>query len=362
VQECDADLQLRSAAKLVYQTWEDRIDIKYVNILRIFTDMVSDYDTYTWKEKGNQVAKDMHDFMCLIGREEFRERMMYNINNSVDNYMYSPFSSEEKFVIEINKKKIKNYIERKMKQLEFMKIKLLDERVVNVAITIIDEKEYCSELGNYICETIPEKADICMMICPAAQDVSMRCARNDINLGEDIAKHLGGGGHKKAAGFRISGVKDTLITNTIETVRCALETHTTSKSIAQFGYLVRMLTESGYVVDVEERFKTDKDGNLTDELFYKYAKVSSNDMAGAFCSHHESQLSGSSYHCLNGKIAMDNERLFDKYSDCPLILPIPRNNNEMYFLLDKIKFFKTREGIDISDNYKYELYVTEYDS
>jgi oligoribonuclease NrnB/cAMP/cGMP phosphodiesterase (DHH superfamily) len=214
----------QSAARLAYAVWRNCIRSKYKIYLSSFVKNVSDYDTYIWRERGNQTAKDMHDFMCLVGREEFRKRIIDKLatsSNNVEQKIYSEvneemFSNEEKFVIDINKKKIKNYIDRKMNYLEFMKLKLPDGRIFNVAITIIDEKEYSSELGNYICENIPEKADITMMICPAAQDVSMRCVRDDINLGEDIAKPCGGGGHKKAAGFRIAGIKNTLMAGVLQ--------------------------------------------------------------------------------------------------------------------------------------------------
>ena len=229
VTEMDDNGALISATKLAYCEWEEVISKEFDirNVVTEFANNISDYDTYTWKEKGNQNAKDMHDLLCLLGREEFRKRMVNNLIDSISNGSLILFTNEEKFVIEINKKKIKNYIEKKMKYLNFIKIKLNDDRVLNVAVTIIDEKEYISELGNYICETIPDKADVAMMICPASQDVSMRCVREDINLGEDIAKLLGGGGHAKAAGFPIIGIRGNIIYGRIvdDFINVGLYTH-----------------------------------------------------------------------------------------------------------------------------------------
>jgi hypothetical protein len=63
---------------------------------------------------------------------------------------------------------------------------------------------------------------------------------------------------------------------------------------------------------------------------------------------------------MDGKIAMDHLKCFDKPSKCPLILPLPENEFQVQYLKSQLQFWSSKEGLKISDNYEFEKYITKY--
>jgi nanoRNase/pAp phosphatase (c-di-AMP/oligoRNAs hydrolase) len=59
--------------------------------------------------------------------------------------------------------------------------------------------KHFNEIGNRLCHRHPE-IDFVAMINMGKCSISYRTIRDDINLGMEIAKKFGGGGHPKAAG------------------------------------------------------------------------------------------------------------------------------------------------------------------
>ena len=57
------------------------------------------------------------------------------------------------------------------------------------------------------------------------------------------------------------------------------------------------------------------------------------------------------YWYLDGKIAIDNSKAFDKWSRCPLYVWLPENDAEAQKILKAIKFLATEEGYKISNEY-----------
>ena len=76
------------------------------------------------------------------------------------------------------------------------------KNVLGYTCGVVFADKHFSELGNKICQRHPE-IDFCAMI-DMDGTISYRTVRDDINLGADIAKMFGGGGHAKAAGSRFS--------------------------------------------------------------------------------------------------------------------------------------------------------------
>ena len=64
---------------------------------------------------------------------------------------------------------------------------------------VVFANKFISELGNRLCKLHPE-IDFVAMIDVESCTVSYRTTRDDIHLGQDVAKLFGGGGHPKAAG------------------------------------------------------------------------------------------------------------------------------------------------------------------
>ncbi|AVM24286.1 hypothetical protein [Bacillus pumilus] len=116
----------------------------------------------------------------------------------------------------------------------------------------------------------------------------------------------------------------------------------------KFNDIVENLKNKGFIVEVNE-----------EEGLYNFATVTGKGIFAGFCTAHDENNLNSSYHCINGKISADNSRCFDKWSKCPVSLPMPKNKEEMTFLFDKLEHLGTDEGYEKSNSYNYE-HVTSY--
>lgn len=62
---------------------------------------------------------------------------------------------------------------------------------------------------------------------------------------------------------------------------------------------------------------------------------------------------------IEGKLCFDSKEMFDKPRKCCLQLPIPINQFQVNFILDKLKWLATTEGKYYSDNFNF---IDTYDS
>ncbi|WCK57506.1 hypothetical protein PP175_25915 (plasmid) [Aneurinibacillus sp. Ricciae_BoGa-3] len=112
--------------------------------------------------------------------------------------------------------------------------------------------------------------------------------------------------------------------------------------------IIERLKQAGYTIELEI-------GDL-----YDFVTVTGQNVIGGFCSPHDPNSVGASYSYLNGKIAIDHVDCFDKWSKCPLILPLPTNDGQMDYLLSQLKFWDSNDGLEASRNYEYEKWVDDY--
>ena len=194
-------LYLRNTLSLTYsQATQNKIS-RFVSIVR-------DYDTWRWKELGEDglVSKQMNDLFHIYGRDKFIELAMKRIMFSTSPLHQDEwFSETDLLLLEQKQKDIDIYVEQKEKQ-----ITVKTDQWGNTYGVIFAER-YFSELGNRLCEIHPELAYITMIDISRGR-VSYRTIRDDINLGTEIAHNYGGGGHPKAAGstFDISWAMDSI--------------------------------------------------------------------------------------------------------------------------------------------------------
>lgn len=194
-------LYLRNSLSLTYdQTSQNKIS-RFVSIVR-------DYDTWRWKELGEDglVSKQMNDLFHIYGRDKFIELAMKRIMFGTSPLHQDEwFSETDLLLLEQKQKDIDNYVEQKEKQ-----ITVKTDQWGNTYGVIFAER-YFSELGNRLCEIHPELAYITMIDISRGR-VSYRTIRDDINLGTEIAHNYRGGGHPKAAGstFDISWAMDVM--------------------------------------------------------------------------------------------------------------------------------------------------------
>ena len=165
-----------------------------------FVDIVRDYDTLRWKERGKEgiVCKHVNDLFYVYGREKFIDWALGQIL-TLKLYrgisVFPIYSEKDMALLDQKQKDIDIYAEEKNKQL----IGKVDE--FGHVYGIVFAERYFSELGNRLCEMNPEIAYVAMVdICEGK--VHYRTIREDVNLGGEIAHAYGGGCHKKAAGSK----------------------------------------------------------------------------------------------------------------------------------------------------------------
>lgn len=171
-----------------------------------FVKIVRDYDTWRWSELGDEgiLCKQVNDLLYLYGREKFISWCVLKICSN-DTFK---LDDTDKLLLDIKQKEIDDYIEEKDKQLFTLPM------CGWIAGFVFAEK-YFSELGNRLCKMHPEIDFIAMIDMDGT--VSYRTIREDLDLGQNVAKQFGGGGHPKAAGSQFS--KEILL-KTVEEIFC----------------------------------------------------------------------------------------------------------------------------------------------
>lgn len=156
-----------------------------------FVEKVRKYDTWLWKEKYNdEEPKQWNDLYYIMGREKFINEIIYRINC----HGYVCFSASDLALLEYKQKDIDQYIENKNKQ-------IIKKDILGYKAGIVFAEQYHSECGNRLSE-MNDDLDFIVLINPS-YSVSYRTIK-DIDLGKDVAKIFGGGGHPKASGSPIS--------------------------------------------------------------------------------------------------------------------------------------------------------------
>lgn len=161
--------------------------LKPTRALTEFVELVRQYDTWEWKEKGNIKAKELNMLLYIYGRDYFMETVKQNLANTLQ----YEFSDLDKKLLEIEYKKIRHYVEAKEERMSIVDF-------AGYRTAVIFAEQYIGDLTEYILNKY-EDIDILMVIQPD-KAISLRTRREDINLGE-IAQYYGGGGHPKAAGI-----------------------------------------------------------------------------------------------------------------------------------------------------------------
>ena len=166
------------------------------NIYR-FVDIVRDYDTWRWKELGNDgiVCKQVNDLFHILGRDEFIKwaiNQIHGLNYVTPLQEFPYFGEKELTLLEQKQREIDRYVEEKNEQ-------LFTSPMCGKVCGFVFAERFISELGNRLCEIHPE-IDFVAIINMSSKTVSYRTVKDNIDLGRDVASLFGGGGHPKAAG------------------------------------------------------------------------------------------------------------------------------------------------------------------
>ncbi len=172
----------------------------YRDAITIFVEKIRRYDTWEWKEKyDDQDSMMLNQLIWLLGAERFVLGFLEKFASQrpfivSEGSWLQMFSKGDLIIIDTDKRNKEAYINRKEKQM----VNGVDK--FGNKFGIVFSEQYTSELGNVLSERHPEFKYIAM-IDMGSQKVSLRTTHDDIDLGKDIAKLYGGGGHAKASGF-----------------------------------------------------------------------------------------------------------------------------------------------------------------
>ena len=188
------DTHIKTSGTEMYYHW--LIDNNYLNssdTLDRFVELVRNYDTWRWSTFGEEgvICKQVNDLLYLYGREKFIDWCFTEIYEDSFPWLYE----SDLLVLEIKQKEIDDYIEAKDKQ-------LFIGDLCNRTCGFVFAEKYISELGNKLCKIHPEIDFVAIIDMDGT--VSYRTIKDDIDLGKDVARLFGGGGHPKAAGSQIS--------------------------------------------------------------------------------------------------------------------------------------------------------------
>ena len=167
------------------------------NSIYAFVNLVNNYDTWYWKEVGNDNPKKLNDLLYLYGRYLFIDKMLLSLVSES-----STMTQEDLFILNIRQAEIDRYIEKKNKNIIKIELKGLN-------VGVVFAENYISEVGNKLCELNPD-LDLVALV-NMDYSVSYRTIKENVDVSE-FAKIFDGGGHKKSSGSPIDKyVKDSVI-------------------------------------------------------------------------------------------------------------------------------------------------------
>ena len=154
-------------------------------------------DAWEWKSKGREDAHNLTHIFNQLGRDAY----IQHIVSKLENQKIFTFNQKEKNMIEFMKYQNHNQIQKYLKEYKEVSFNHLKGALVMI------EYQYRNEFPEYL-RSHHYPLDFAMMICLDHNSVSIRSV-TDCNVRE-IAEMFGGGGHDKAATFRIDDVVEQI--------------------------------------------------------------------------------------------------------------------------------------------------------
>lgn len=216
--ESEYEIVPSSASGIIYREYLSEIPLKLAKALKPFIMMIERYDTWEWKNHPQQS-------LYFSGKEEYINILVrkLGVKFTFDLLKVYILNCSENIIMSDNERKIENLFPEFAYNMIMNEIKtrtkILDEfgkEVVKLSLTCITIKRtyscrlflsnnlYTNEKLSKIYTEDPT-CDIAISLDPVNLTVSLRASNdNDIDVSE-VAKEFGhGGGHKKAAGAKIS--------------------------------------------------------------------------------------------------------------------------------------------------------------
>ncbi|HLI46799.1 MAG TPA: hypothetical protein VKU94_06360 [Geobacterales bacterium] len=191
--EDDREKVLASGTSLFYKFLRNKhIPKMQHNIyLKTFAELVREYDSWEWHNVYKNIQpKRLNDLLYIIGREKFVERFSDNPNPI--------FTDLESKLLEIEDGRVNDYVSRKKQDVKTDFV-VVGDRKYHIAYVFAEQN--ISLLGNAIAEECGAFVDFVAIIDIGRNKVSLRGVHDYPRLGVDVARHYGGGGHDRSAGF-----------------------------------------------------------------------------------------------------------------------------------------------------------------
>lgn len=172
-------------------------DYRHSVLIEKFVDTVRSYDTFEWKETGNMEAKRLQVLFQLLGMEKFVERYLDRFTSGVGcTELIDPRDLE--FVLA--------KIEAEQDRIDAFGLEHIIDCTVRghrtaFALGVIGMN--ISDLAYQFLKKFPQYDIFASFSFGNGGEFSFRTVREDLNLGEEIAVPMHGGGHPKAAGAPI---------------------------------------------------------------------------------------------------------------------------------------------------------------
>lgn len=159
-----------------------------------FTENVKAYDL--WKFDPDTLCKPLRFQMLLniFGRDAFAEMIVHELNEHPRAVIDLEFGWVGNLLRE-QFEQANQYIAKKTETAQDVTYNGLHGKYVFA-------EQHVSRLGNNMLKAFPE-ADFAAVVQPPNR-VSLRSRDDGVNVGLDIAKHFGGGGHHSAAGYTLN--------------------------------------------------------------------------------------------------------------------------------------------------------------
>lgn len=183
--------RLTCATSLLYDFLIGEKQLERSDALDEFVELVRQYDTWEWDVNNNMKAKQLNDLFFMTTIDEFEERMI----NRLETHSHFQFSEFEEKLLAIEEDKIERYIRRKNREIVQVFMKPYFAGIVHA-------ESYHSELGNALGKE-HEHLDYIVILNLGSRKISFRTVHDHVDV-STIASKLGGGGHAKASGSRLT--------------------------------------------------------------------------------------------------------------------------------------------------------------
>lgn len=166
-----------------------------------FVNDVCLYDTWRFDKTQETNSENLNILLGLMGKDDF-EMMLSTHLSSYPDIPYIVSEEPEYAFVEADIKKRKEYCALRNRSMKTVGYK-------GYKVGVVFAEKYISSVGDYILSRHPE-IDFCAII-NLPSSVSLRGKSDALNLGVEIARPLGGGGHPKAAGYQLKDIPEHLI-------------------------------------------------------------------------------------------------------------------------------------------------------